>query len=230
MSRPIFEVIATSVQDAVAAVAGGADRLELVTDMHADGLTPAVETFALIRASVDVPLRVMLRIRDGFTPGDLDELRARAERLRAEGADEFVLGFLTATGEVDLPAVRAVLDAIPGCYWTFHRALDHAADRQAARAAVAGLPGLDTFLTAGSAAGVRTGLDTLVAEAAADSPQQLMVGGGLRSEHLPALRAAGLSAFHVGGAVRPAGWESPVEAARVRRWRDLVDEALPVGV
>ncbi|WP_377270672.1 copper homeostasis protein CutC [Peterkaempfera sp. SMS 1(5)a] len=232
MSRPIFEVIATSAEDATAAVAGGADRLELVTDMHADGLTPRVEEFARIRDAVEVPLRVMLRIRDGFTPGDLDELRARALRLRAEGAEEFVLGFLTPAGEVDLPAIRTVLDAVPGCRWTFHRALDHAADRRAARAAVAGLPGLDTFLTAGSAAGVDSGQEVLAAEAEADSgsAELLLVGGGLRAEHVPGLRAAGLSGFHVGGAVRCAGWTSPVDAERVRAWRNLIDAPVPTLV
>src|SRR4051794_6074757 len=146
MSRPIFEVIATSAPDAVAAAAGGADRLELVTDMAADGLTPSVEEFARIRAAVHIPLRVMLRDRDGFLPRDLEALTATAEALRAEGAEEFVLGFLTSEGAVDLEAVRAVLAAIPGCRWTFHRALDNAADRDAVRAAIDGLPGLDTVL------------------------------------------------------------------------------------
>ncbi|AXI78205.1 copper homeostasis protein CutC [Peterkaempfera bronchialis] len=230
MSRPIFEVIATSAEDAVAAVSGGADRLELVTEMHADGLTVPVEVFRRIREAVQVPLRVMLRLQDGFAPGDLDRLRSRARLLRAEGAEEFVLGFLTPSGEVDLDAVRAVLDAVPGCRWTFHRALDHAADRHAARAAVAGLPGLDTFLTAGSAAGVESGLEVLAAEAGTTGGQQLLVGGGLRAEHVPGLRAVGLDAFHVGGAVRVAGWESPVDAHRVRIWRDLIDAPVPATV
>ena len=44
--RAVLEVIALDVEDAVAAQAGGADRLELVTDMAADGLTPAVATVA----------------------------------------------------------------------------------------------------------------------------------------------------------------------------------------
>ena len=39
--RALLEVIALDVEDAVAAQAGGADRLELVTDMAADGLTPS---------------------------------------------------------------------------------------------------------------------------------------------------------------------------------------------
>jgi len=38
--RAVLEVIALDAEDAVAARSGGADRLELVTDMAADGLTP----------------------------------------------------------------------------------------------------------------------------------------------------------------------------------------------
>ncbi|MEY9948741.1 copper homeostasis protein [Kitasatospora sp. GAS1066B] len=226
MSRPIFEVIALTAQDAKAAQAGGADRLELVTDMAADGLTPAVADFAAIRAAVDLPLRVMLRIRSGFGSGDLDELRGRATELRAEGAEEFVLGFLDADGNVDLPAVRAVAEAVAGCRWTFHRAIDHSADRCALRAAVAELPGLDTFLTSGAAAGVAAGREVLTGELAkAGEPgyrPRILIGGGLRAEHLPELVAEGFDAFHVGGAVRVAGWDSPVDAAKVAEWRALI--------
>ncbi|MGV9266378.1 copper homeostasis protein CutC [Kitasatospora sp. NPDC003701] len=227
MSRPIFEVIALTPQDAQAAESGGADRLELVTDMAADGLTPSVEDFAKIRAAVELPLRVMLRVRDGFGPGDLDELRARAAALRAEGADEFVFGFLTADGAVDLAATAAVADAVAGCRWTFHRAIDHSADRAALRAAVGALPGLDTFLTSGAAGGVDAGRDVLLAELArAGEPgygQRILIGGGLRAEHLPGLRAAGFNGFHVGGAVRVDGWQSPVDASKVAEWRSLID-------
>ncbi|MFI6447937.1 copper homeostasis protein CutC [Kitasatospora sp. NPDC050543] len=227
MSRPIFEVIALTAQDARAAESGGADRLELVSDMAADGLTPAVAEFARIRAAVRIPLRVMLRIRDGFAPGSVDDLRARAAALRAEGADEFVLGFLAADGAVDLAATRAVAEAVAGCRWTFHRAVDHSADRAAVRAAVGDLPGLDTFLTSGSAAGVDAGREVLATELArAGEPgyrQRILIGGGLRAEHVPGLRAAGFDAFHVGGAVRADGWESPVDAAKVAEWRALLD-------
>lgn len=227
MSRPIFEVIALTAQDAQAAESGGADRLELVTDMASDGLTPSVEDFAKIRAAVDIPLRVMLRIRDGFTPGSLDGLRARTAELRAEGAEEFVFGFLGTDGAVDMAATGAVAEVVAGCRWTFHRALDHSADRAAVRAAVGHLPGLDTFLTSGSPTGVAAGKETLAAELAkAGEPgyrQQILVGGGLLAEHVPGLRAAGFDAFHIGSAVRLGGWASPVDPAKVAEWRTLLD-------
>ncbi|MDW4908808.1 copper homeostasis protein CutC [Streptomyces sp. ADMS] len=225
--RAVLEVIALGVEDAVAARDGGADRLELVTDMAADGLTPTVAAFAGIRAAVDIPLRVMLRLADGFAVGDVDRLVRFARRLRGVGADEFVLGFLGADGGVDLVAVERIVAELDGCRWTFHRAIDHAVDRDALRKQLDGLPGLDTYLTAGSAAGVDDGLPTLLAEAARRGEpgyeQRLLVGGGLRLEHVPRLRAAGVDAFHIGGAARPEGWGRPVSVAAVAEWRGALD-------
>ncbi|MHA4816992.1 copper homeostasis protein CutC [Streptomyces aculeolatus] len=231
MSRPmLLEVIALNAADAAAAEAGGADRLELVTDMAADGLTPSRETVAAVRAAVEIPVRVMLRAEDGFAAGDVEALAARARALRAEGAEEFVLGFLDEAGGPDLAAVGRLLTAVgDGCRWTFHRAIDRAADRDTLRKQLAGLPGLDTYLTAGSAKGVADGLGVLVAEAAAATAGQpgyearIMAGGGLTTSHVPRLRAAGLDAFHVGGAVRPRGWSGPVSPESVAEWRTLLD-------
>ncbi|PBC62843.1 copper homeostasis protein CutC [Streptomyces sp. Tue6028] len=223
----VLEVIALGVEDAVAAQTGGADRLELVTDMAADGLTPPVKTFAGIRASVDISLRVMLRLADGFAAGDVDTLVRVAGEMRSAGADEFVLGFLDEHGGADLAAVERIVAELDGCHWTFHRAIDRAADRDALRKQLADLPGLDAYLTAGSAAGVDDGLSTLVAEAARSGEPgyepRIMVGGGLRLDHVPRLRAAGIDAFHIGGAARPGGWSGPVSVDAVRQWRTVLD-------
>ncbi|MFF3491385.1 copper homeostasis protein CutC [Streptomyces sp. NPDC002795] len=225
--RAVLEVIALDAEDAIAAQAGGADRLELVTDMAADGLTPSVDTFTAIRRAVDIRLRVMLRLADGFDAGDVSALVRAAREMRAAGADEFVLGFLDEHGGPDLAAVERIVAELDGCRWTFHRAIDRAADRDALRKQLADLPGLDTYLTAGSADGVDAGLDVLLAEAAASGEpgyeQQILVGGGLRLDHVPGLRAAGVSAFHIGGASRPEGWGAPVSAEAVGVWRAALD-------
>ncbi|CAD5963186.1 MULTISPECIES: copper homeostasis protein CutC [Streptomyces] len=226
-NRAVLEVIALDAEDAVAAQAGGADRLELVTDMAADGLTPSRETFAAIRSAVDIPLRVMLRVADGFAAGDIDVLVGKAREMRRAGADEYVLGFLDEDGHADLVAVERIVAELDGARWTYHRAIDRAADRDALRKQLADLPGLDTYLTAGSPAGVDDGIPTLLTEAARTGQPgyepQILVGGGLQLHHLPQLRAAGIDAFHIGGAARPAGWSAPVDAAAVREWREALD-------
>jgi copper homeostasis protein len=219
----LLEIIALDAADACHARDGGADRIELVADMSRSGLTPDVSTFESVRDAVDLPIRTMLRERDGFAAGDLDRLRRDASALRAAGADEFVLGFLDEHGAVDVPAVHAVLDVIEGCAWTFHRAIDHAADRAAAWRAIGALPGLDFVLTSGSPTGVADGVDVLVADVAAGHPARVLAGGGLQPAQFAPLRAGGIDAFHTGSAVRPDGrWDVPVDPALVSRWRSAL--------
>ncbi|MDG6101653.1 copper homeostasis protein CutC [Dactylosporangium aurantiacum] len=232
MSAPLLEVIALDAADARHARDGGADRVELVSDMAADGLSPSPATVAAVRAAVDLPVRVMVRTGPGFAAGDLGRLRRTARQLRAAGAEEFVLGFLDRRGAVDLPAVLEVLGVLDGAPWTFHRAIDHAADRAALRAAVAGLPGLDAVLTSGAPAGLAEGLPTILAEAEAETLTggvRLLAGGGLLDEHIGPLLAAGVTAFHSGAAMRPGrSWTAPVAPDLVRRLRTRLS-AVAVG-
>ncbi|MGH3239722.1 MAG: copper homeostasis protein CutC, partial [Spirillospora sp.] len=57
----LLEIIALTADDARAAQDGGADRLEVVADMAADGLTPDPELVAAVRRATTLPIRVMLR-------------------------------------------------------------------------------------------------------------------------------------------------------------------------
>lgn len=223
MRTPLLEIIALTTDDAVAAERGGADRLEVVADMSQDGTTPDPALVARMRSAVRVPLRVMIRGGAGFTADDAEVARmvAAAKALRSAGAEEFVFGFLTGDGDVDLAATCAVVEAIDGCPWTFHRAVDHAGDPARAWSDLAGLPGLDTVLTAGSALGLGDGLPLLATRAVWPGPR-LLAGGGLRHAHVPELRAMGVTAIHAGGLVRR-GWDHPVEAERVRALRSLLD-------
>ncbi|WP_434451404.1 copper homeostasis protein CutC [Lentzea sp. E54] len=217
---PILEVIALNAKDAEAAQAGGADRLELVADMASDGLTPSVATFKDVRSAVDIPVRVMLRDAKGFAPGNLKQLRRRAWELREAGATEFVLGFLDAGGEVDEGVTLNLLAELEGCAWTFHRALDNSNDVFRSWATVQTL-GCDTVLAAGSPKGVEDGIENLK-KLVAQAPPALLVGGGLQQRHVPELLVAGVNGFHVGSAVRPSGWDSPVDSAAVREWVTLL--------
>lgn len=221
MVQTMLEVIALHAADAEAAQAGGADRLELTVDMAADGLTPPVGVLRDVLKATDLPVRVMLRDAPGFAPGDLDRLRRDAAALREAGASEFVLGFLDDRGRVDVAACAEVLRELDGCAWTFHRALDNSADPEAAWDVVAGL-GCDTVLAAGDRRGVADGLGVLERLAARQDGVRLLVGGGLGTGHVAPLKAVGVTAFHVGGAVRPGGWDAPLSADAVRLWADLV--------
>ncbi|WP_062348302.1 copper homeostasis protein CutC [Herbidospora yilanensis] len=224
MTGPLLEVIVLDVRDAVAAEEGGADRLEVVADMSAGGLTPPAETVAAIAEKCTLPQMVMVRLDAGFTAGDeeLARLRAQVREMAEAGAAGFVFGFLTAEGAVDLAATEALIHAAAPLPWTFHRAVDHAADVQAGWRAVRLLPNLATILTSGSPRGVGEGLPVLRTRAEAGDAALIMAGGGLSFDHVPVLLDYGVKAFHIGSAARES-WLSAVDPRRVARWRALLD-------
>lgn len=214
---PLLEVIALTPADAEAAQDGGADRLEVVSDMAADGLSPTPETVAAIRSACDLSIRAMVRTTADFSCHDQAAIIRRATDLVEAGADGLVMGFL-AVGKLDAGPMRAVWEAV-GRPWTCHRAVDHADDYGQAIAEATSMPGVDQILTAGSARGLGVGLESVAANAAVGP---LMAGGGLAREHVARLREAGVTAFHIGSAARPS-WDSPVDPGRVAAWRAALD-------
>ncbi|MFC6084422.1 copper homeostasis protein CutC [Sphaerisporangium aureirubrum] len=224
MTGSLLEVIALDVRDAVAAEDGGADRLEIVADISAGGLTPAPETVEAITKQSALPQMVMLRSNAGYTvsPEELDDLARAARSLADAGAAGFVFGFLDAAGVVDLAATEALIHAVTPLPWTFHRAVDNAADLQAGWRAIRLLPNLATILTSGDPGGIAGGLPMLRARAEAGDAPLILAGGGLEPHLVPPLLDYGVRAFHVGRAVR-GSWSAPVDRERVRRWRELVD-------
>jgi copper homeostasis protein len=233
--RPLLEVIALGPSDAVAAEAGGADRIEVVTAIEADGLSPEPSLVEKIARRTSIPMRVMLRLGEGFTttPAELARLRALVGDYTRAGAEGFVLGFLTPTLEVDEAATMVLVEELAGTPWTFHRAVDHALDTEQAWRALRELPGLTEVLSAGSARGADHGVEDLIRLARTDAfaAGHLMAGGGLRAEHVPWLAQAGVRAFHVGSAVRPdRSWKAYVDSSYVRAWRSLVDDEVSRAV
>jgi copper homeostasis protein len=124
--RKILEVIVTSLNDALEAEAGGADRLEVVRDLSAGGLTPDLALVAAIRSSVSIPVRAMLRENPSMelaSAAELKQLQRQAEAFSHLSIDGLVLGFVV-NDTVDTSTLRKVSSAAPNLKITFHRAFD----------------------------------------------------------------------------------------------------------
>lgn len=226
----LLEVIALHAADAERAEAGGADRLEVVGSLDFGGLSPEPAAVGRIRRATSLPIRVLLRLREGFGTdgGEVARLKGLVSSYRSTGADGLVLGFLNGHTEVDVEVVREVV-GVPDFGWTFHRAVDSCISTDRAWRALRTLPGLDQVLTAGSARGVGEGLDELIRRAASDpaAASVIMAGGGLQPEHVPWLARAGISAFHIGTSARPLGsYKAYVDPDLVGAWRTLIDDAV----
>lgn len=213
----MLEVIALTVADAKAAYRGGADRIEVVGTMSDDGLSPELDVVSRIRDEVDIPIRVMLRTEAGFSSTEPDRLAHLAVGYSSLGVDGVVLGFLR-DGHIDSSLVNKLVSHITVPY-TFHRAMDNVIDSERAWMDARALEGhLTSVLTAGSSAGVSSGLARLT-KLATHHADLMLVGGGLKEEHVPQLMSAGITSFHVGSAVRPArDFGQDIDPRLVEQW------------
>jgi copper homeostasis protein len=220
---PILEVIACSVDDAIAAERGGAGRLELVRSLEAGGLTPPLSLVGEIVAAVSIPVRVMLRENAGYaTSGDAETriLCDAARECAALRVDGLVLGFLRGR-DLDLPLLERMLGCAVALKATFHRAFEELEDSEAAIASLKTLPQFDHILISE----VRVSrLERLVKLAATEIG--IIVGGGLSREAIQRLaRTTGIREFHVGRAVRRNGKiGEPVDAERVRELAGFLEK------
>jgi copper homeostasis protein len=216
--RPILEIICCSLQDALAARDGGADRLEICARLDLQGLTPAFDLVAQIAAQVAVPARVMIRTNDRFTASD-DELSAmerHAKELAALPLDGVIFGLHDNNGRLDFTAMDRVLRHLPAQWgFTLHRAFDFAVGTPREKlAAVARHGRADRILSA---------------DAWTLSPPpglRFIAGGGLNAGNLLNYMSSPCREFHFGRAARiPPDTDAPVDAQHVRDLRTLLDRA-----
>lgn len=234
----LLEVIACSVEDAVAAAAGGADRLELISHYEVGGLTPPRELVRQVLDAVSIPVRVMLRDEESFFITDPERRAAlcrTARELAALPLDGVVLGFLRRGGDgqvaIDLELLEAVLSAMPQLPVTFHRATEELADPGTAIEILRPYAQIDTLLTSGGPepwAAKTARFNDWVRRAA--PAQTILVGGGVDEAAIRALRPlTPLHAFHVGQAVRVERLiDGPVIAERVAAIAELLASFGPV--
>lgn len=224
----LLEVVALQPADAQRAEAGGADRVQVCGTLEDGGMSPTPQLVSDVRRVTSVEIRVMVRLRAGYSTdgGEAVRLRGLMQSYLEAGADGIVLGFLNGHGEVDVPLIIELLGEEPWA-WTFHRAVDTCLEPDRAWSALARLPRLDQVLTAGSARGVEHGLNDLLDRAHRDpwAASVMMAGGGLKAEHVPWLARAGVRAFQISSAARPGGsFKAYVDEGLVRSWRTLIDE------
>ena len=147
----LLEVIACSVNDALEAERGGAGRLEVVRELGKGGLTPALELVEEIANVVSIPVRVMIREREGYAAGGaeaVEQLARLAAGCAALGVDGIVMGFLR-DSRIDEAAMKSVLAAATPVRVTFHHAFDDLPDPIATMHTLRRWPQIDRVLTSG---------------------------------------------------------------------------------
>ncbi|WP_104181632.1 copper homeostasis protein CutC [Arthrobacter sp. B0490] len=199
---PAVEIAVTSPAGARAAIAGGADRVELCTALELGGLTPSL-TMTEEAVATGIPVQVLIRCRPGgfvYSPEEIGWMADEAARAVVAGAAGVVIGALTTDGRIDLPSLHRLSAAAravdPGTQVTFHRAIDQLRD-PAAHLEDLAAAGIDRILTSGGAPTVDLGLRQIAAMLDRGTGIEVMAGGGISPETLRSVLAVGVHAVHL---------------------------------
>jgi copper homeostasis protein len=234
-SQPILEIIACSVEDAVAAERGGANRLEIISHYEAGGLIPSFDLVREITAKVEIPARVMLRETEPFVVRDESEIEQLLNAARAFAKlpiDGFVLGFLKATPakpdglRIDHDLVARLLACAPNLKATFHRAFEELPDPLVAIAELKRHPQIDCLLSRGKGEPWAVEVARFVEWERASRPEiGMLLGGGTNAEAIKIFcKSTSIRAFHLGRAVRDGERiDGAVLEERVREMAELLE-------
>ena len=221
----ILEVCVDSLASARAAISGGADRLELCGALALGGLTPYTELLRQIRRESDIPIRCLMRPRASdflYTPEEIEMMAAQIRELKAEGADGFVIGCLTPEGDLDVEAMKPLMEAAAGSGLTLHRCIDVSRD-PIKTYLEAGSLGIDTVLTSGARGNCLAGLETighLLDLRDRNNGPEVLIGAGVKAPVIETILAQypQARAFHMSG-------KTEIESSMVFRREDV-----PMGI
>lgn len=179
---------------------GGADRIEICTDLSCGGLTPAFdEVAAALEVAPAGGVQVLVRPR----PGDFVHTREEVDRITSDivtlssigrGAHVrlgFVVGVITRDGQIDVNASARLRDTAEDAPLTFHRGFDQVVDQDR---------GLDVLMELGYDRVLTTGGDPAVAQP--DALARLVERGG---DDIIILVSGGLRAHNVAEVVAASG-------------------------
>ena len=187
MSTCVLEICVESVDHAVAAERGGADRIELCSDLPSGGITPSAGFMQTARRQVRIPIHMLIRPRPGdfcYSDHEFQIMRDDILAARQSGMDGVVLGILRPDGQVDVERTRSLVALAHPLPVTFHRAFDVSPDLDASLEDVI-LTRASRILTSGGQSRAIDALPTL-ARLIEKAKGRILVmpGGGINSDNV----------------------------------------------
>jgi copper homeostasis protein len=183
MQNVRLEIAVDNAESVLAAIRGGAQRLELCSSLVDGGLTPGIGFVEWARRTTSIPLHAMVRPRGGnfvYSPSELTIMEREILAMRGAGVNGVVFGVLTSCSRVDIKAVRRLAAVARPMHVVFHRAFDLVADLAQALEDVIAC-NANILLTSGGAPTLELGLPTVttLVERAAGRIE-IMGGAGVR--------------------------------------------------
>ena len=202
-NKIILEACVDSVESAIAAERGGADRVELCDNLMEGGTTPSAGAIAAAREQLSIKIHVIIRPRGGdfcYSDIEFDVMKRDISIAKDLGVDGVVIGVLLPNGTIDAARTRALIEIARPMSVTFHRAFDMTRDAFEALETLIDL-GVERVLTSGQEASALESIELIskLIERAGDRII-IMACGGIRDSNVKQIvQGTGVSEIHATG-------------------------------
>ncbi len=195
----LIEVCSNSLESAINAENGGADRIELCAELEVGGITPSHGTLKLVLEKLSIAVFVLIRPRSGnFTYSDA-EFQVMKEDIRwckENGCSGIVSGVLNEDNSLDVERTGELIQLSAPLPFTFHRAFDWVKEPQQAIEELINM-GCVRILTSGQQPTAFMGMKKLcLLNARFGDRIKLMPGGGINEDNILDFVQAGFSEIH----------------------------------
>lgn len=196
-----FELCANGYQSMLNGIAGGADCAELCEALEIGGLTPSYGTLTVCAdAALHFPIRVLIRCRPGnyiYNDNEIDIMCEDIKLVKSLGYEGVVIGALNSDGNIDVPAIKKMMEAGEGMNFTFHRAIDTCENPHDALITLIEL-GFDKVLTSGCKPTAYEGTPMIESMQNLFGDQiNIMAGGGINVDNVQTiLQQTGVTNCH----------------------------------
>ena len=127
----IIEVCVESYEYALKAEKAGANRIELCKDLHLDGLTPDYESAKRTIDSLNIPVFILIRPREGdfiYSNEEFELMKRDIIKFKEMGCKGIVSGVLNDDNSIDIERTKELVELSRPLEFTFHRAFDLVSD------------------------------------------------------------------------------------------------------
>ncbi|MBO7481426.1 MAG: copper homeostasis protein CutC [Bacteroidales bacterium] len=194
------EICANSVQSAINAAKGGADRIELCQNLNEGGTTPSYATIKYCVEKLLLKTMVLIRPRPGdfcYNDAEYETIKEDVLICRELGANGIVVGFLDKNLDIDINRTSEIVRLARPMEVTFHRAFDRCRDWHNALEQIIEC-GCDRILTSGQRKTAPDGADNLrEIQKQANGRIKILAGSGVNSQNVAELiKTTGVSEVH----------------------------------
>ena len=205
MNDYLVECCANSIQSAMQGKLGGANRIELCTNLEVGGMTPSREDIATLMERINIPIRILIRPKDEnfiYTDPELLQIISDIHFCKNIGIEGVVIGALNMNGSVNKEQTKAMVKAAKPMNVTFHRAFDDCHNLQQDLEDVIDCR-CDTLLTCGQNKNVTDGMSNLEQLVKLGNKRiKILAGSGVNHTNTEALYKIGIRNFHLSGSIK----------------------------